>query len=113
MTQHQHLATQLIERFSQSDVPGVLALMTDDATWHIPGKPERIPSAGVYDKARLERLFGRMTERLASNMLMRIRNLISAGDTLVVEAESSWELKNGRQYRQQYCLVLECRGGKI
>jgi len=113
MTDANNLATRLIERFSASDIPGVLSLMSDDMTWRVPGKPEHMPSAGVYDKARLERLFRRMTDRLESKMAMRVSNLIVAGDTLVLEAESSWDLKNGRQYRQQYCFVLECRDGKI
>ena len=34
--------------------------MTDDATWWIPGKKDRSPSAGLYPKEKIGRLFHRM-----------------------------------------------------
>jgi len=33
-------AVELFARFSASDIPEVLALLTDDVTWRVPGKPE-------------------------------------------------------------------------
>ena len=113
MQDNRTLATELIERFSASDIPGVLALMTDDVTWRVPGKPELMPSAGLYDKPRLSRLFQRALERLETRMTMKLVSVIADGDMLAVEAESTWDLKNGRKYRQQYVFLIGCRAGKI
>ncbi len=62
--QNKRLADELFARFTASDIDGVLALMADDVTWRIPGKPELTPAAGVYDKDRLRRLFQRMLAQL-------------------------------------------------
>jgi len=40
---NKQVATELFARLSASDIPGALALMTDDATWWISGKPELSP----------------------------------------------------------------------
>src|SRR5439155_17197495 len=64
--------SELFARFSASDIPGVLALMTDDVTWRIPGKPELSPAAGIYDKERLGRLFRRMLAQLEGGLEMKI-----------------------------------------
>jgi ketosteroid isomerase-like protein len=51
--QNKAVARELFARFSAGDIPGVLALMTEDCTWLIPGKPERMRTAGLYDKERI------------------------------------------------------------
>jgi uncharacterized protein len=54
------VAFEFFERFSASDIEGALDTMTGDATWWIPGKKERSPSAGLYPKDKIGRLFHRM-----------------------------------------------------
>jgi uncharacterized protein len=113
MQDPKHTAQQLFERFSVSDIEGVLALMTDDVSWRMPGKPELTPTAGFYDKARLRRLFGRMLERLDGPLRMTVLASIGEGDRVAVEVESQGDLRNGRAYRQQYHFLIEFRDGKI
>ena len=107
-------AVELFARFSASDIPGVLALMTDDVTWRVPGKPELSPVAGIYNKDRLKRLFGRMLAQLDKGGLqMTVLGLLAEGDDVAVEVESQGDLRNGRQYRQQYHFLITFRDGKI
>jgi uncharacterized protein len=113
MTENKQIAAQLFERFSASDVPGVLALLADDATWWLSGKPDLLPSAGSYDKARIERLFHRMLSRLESGLKMTVLSAIGEGDEVVLELESVGDLKNGRAYRQQYLIRVSLRDGKV
>src|ERR1700693_5707112 len=107
------VAAELFARFSASDIPGVLALMTDDVTWRIPGKPELSPVAGTYGKERLGRLFRRMIEQLEGGLKMTVLGSIAEGDRVAVEVESSGDLRNGRRYRQPYPLAITLRDGKI
>jgi ketosteroid isomerase-like protein len=73
-----------------------------------------MPTTGEYDKARLKRLFDRMLSALDDRGLqMRIVGLVAEGDTVAAEAESTGDLKNGRQYRQQYHFMIRFRDGKI
>jgi uncharacterized protein len=106
-------AAELFARLSAGDVAGALALMTDDVTWRLPGKPEQTPAAGVYDKARLGRLFGRMLSQLEDGLKMTVLGAIAEGEHVAVEAESRGDLRNGRQYRQEYHFLIAFRDGKI
>ena len=46
--QNKAIAQEFFARFSASDLDGALAALTDDATWLIPGKRDRMPTAGLY-----------------------------------------------------------------
>jgi len=111
--ENKRIVTELFTRFSAGDVPGVMALLADDVTWRLPGKPELWPSAGVYDRRRIERLFQYMTSQLDGALTLRVLGVIAEGDRVAVEVEGSGDLKNGRKYRQQYFFAFELRGGKI
>lgn len=104
---------ELFRRFTASDIDGVMALMADDATWRIPGKKELMASAGVYDKAKIQRLFLRMLAALEGGLKMTVLGMTAEGDRVSAEVESSGDLKNGRQYRQQYHFLIEFRGDSI
>jgi uncharacterized protein len=106
-------ALRFFDLFSASDIDGVLALMTDDATWRIPGKKELTPTAGVYTKERIGRLFRRMLENLSSGLRMTVLTSIAEGNRVALEVTSSGDLKNGRLYRQEYHFLMEFRDGKI
>lgn len=116
MTTAQHKATthEFFARFTARDLPGALATMTDDATWWIPGKKERSPTAGLYTKERIARLFQRMLDALDERGLaMQVVSCIAEDDRVAAEVVSSGDLKNGRQYRQQYHMLLTFRDGRI
>jgi len=107
------IAYRFFERFTASDIAGALETMTDDATWWIPGKKERSPSAGLYPKDKIGRLFNRMVGALESGLKMTVVSCIAEGDRAALEVVSSGDLKNGRRYRQEYHMLLTFKGGKI
>jgi ketosteroid isomerase-like protein len=106
-------AQRFFELFSASDLDGVMALMTDDATWRIPGKKELTPTAGLYTKERIGRLFRRMLDNLTTGLQMTVISSIAEGNRVALEVTSSGDLKNGRLYRQEYHFLMEFRDGKI
>jgi len=106
-------AQEFFDRFSASDIEGALALMTDDATWLIPGKPQRMPTAGLYTKERIRKLFYTMLKQLESGLQLTVKSMVAEGERVALEAESSGDLKNGRRYRQQYHFLIEFRDGRI
>ncbi len=110
---NKRVALDLLTCFTAGDLQGVLATLTDDATWLIPGKPETFASAGLYDKRRIGRLFQAMFDRLQGGLAMTVKGVIAEGDKVAVEAQSHGDLANGRQYRQDYHFLIECRGGRI
>jgi ketosteroid isomerase-like protein len=110
---HRVTATRFFELFSISDIDGVLALMTDDATWRIPGKKELSPTAGVYSKEKIGRLFRRMLEALTSGLQFTVTSSTCEGNRVSLEVSSRGDLKNGRLYRQEYHFLMEFRDGEI
>ena len=91
----------------------LIALMTEDATWRIPGKKELSPTAGLYTKERIGRLFRRMLDALSTGLRMTVMSSVAEGDHVALEVTSSGDLKNGREYRQEYHFLMEFRDGKI
>ena len=107
------VAHQFFELFTASDIDGALSTMTDDATWWIPGNKERSPTAGLYSKEKIGRLFRRMVVALKEGLAMNVQSCIGEGKFVALLVESSGDLKNGRLYRQQYHMLMEFRDGKI
>jgi uncharacterized protein len=106
-------AEEFFARFSSGDIAGAMSTMTDDATWWIPGKPELSPTAGLYDRDRITKLFHAMLRRLKSGLKMTPTGMVAEGNCVAVEVISEGDLTNDRQYRQQYHMLMEFRQGKI
>ena len=107
------IATRLFECFSAGDIPGVLDLMADDATWWLPGKPGQLPVVGSRNKAQIGKLFHAMAGQLHGPLKMTVKSAIAEGDEVAMEVESLGHLKNGRIYDQEYHFRITVRGGKI
>jgi uncharacterized protein len=110
---NKQLAREFFDRFTSNDVAGALAIMTDDATWWIAGKPDQLPAAGLHSKEQIARLFYNMVGQLPNGLKMTIKSLIAEGDEVAMEVESYGELRNGRIYNQQYHFLVTTRDGKI
>ena len=106
-------ARQFFDLFSASDIDGALALMTEDATWRIPGKKDLSPAAGLYPKEKIGRLFHRMLGGLTTGLRMTVTSSLAEGDRVALEVTSSGDLKNGRRYRQEYHFLMEFKDGRI
>ena len=111
--QNKRVAADFFARFSANDIAGALDLMTDDATWWIPGKPDQLPAAGDHSKKQIARLFYNMAGQLKNGLRLTVKSAIAEGDKVALEVESYGELQNGRIYNQQYHLLITLRDGKI
>jgi ketosteroid isomerase-like protein len=111
--QNKAVALRFFEHFTAGDIASALDTMTEDATWWIPGKKERTPSAGLYSKAKIGRLFHRMVDELENGLEMTVVSCIAENDHVALEVVSSGDLKNGRRYRQEYHMLLKFKDEKI
>ena len=107
------VCTKLFERFSAGDIAGVMDLMSEDATWWLPGKPGALPVTGTRSKSQIERLFHAMQSQLDGPLQMTVKSAIAQGGQVAMEVESLGHLKNGRTYNQEYHFRMTVRDGKI
>jgi uncharacterized protein len=106
-------ALEFYKRFSDSDIEGVMATMTDDATFWIAGKARANTPSGTLTKPQIKAVFLGMLGRLKSGLKMTVHNIVAEGDRVALEVVSYGELKDGNIYDQEYHAVMQIRGGKI
>lgn len=111
--QHKQIAQSFFDRFNANDIPGILATLSDDATYWIAGRREILPSAGCNSKERFSRILHAMAERLTDGLRMNVKSMIAEGDRVAIEAESHGTLRNGRVYNNQYHILMRIADGKI
>ncbi len=107
------VARSFFERFNANDIDGALALMHDDATYWLAGKPHQLPGTGLLSKAQITEVFRRMGEQLTDGLRMTVTGTVTEGDQVALEVESHGTLKNGRAYNNEYHLLMRLRGDKI
>jgi ketosteroid isomerase-like protein len=110
---NKRIVLEFCSRFTRGDVPGLMSLMTEDATWRVPGKPGTTPVVGVRSRTQIERMFQFMMNALTDGLQMTIKTLTAEDDRVAAEAESHGVLKNGRVYENVYHLLFTLRDGKI
>jgi uncharacterized protein len=107
------VAARLFELFSAGNVPAVLDLLTDDATWWLPGKQGTLPVTGTRTKAQIAKLFEAMQAQLEGPLKMTVLSAIAEGDQVAMRVESLGKLRNGRTYNQDYHFLITVQGGRI
>ncbi|HKX26280.1 MAG TPA: nuclear transport factor 2 family protein [Blastocatellia bacterium] len=111
--QNKEIAAQFFAHFNAGNVAGALEMMSEDATWWIPGKPDQLPVAGPHNKEQITGILSSLTGELKNGLKMTIKGSIAEGDRVAIETESYGELKNGRIYNNEYHFLLTIRDGKI
>lgn len=107
------VAARLFELFSAGNVPAVLDLLTDDATWWLPGKQGTLPVTGTRTKPQITKLFEAMQAQLEGPLKMTVLGAIAEGDQVAMRVESLGKLRNGRTYNQDYHFLITVRDGRI
>lgn len=102
----------LLEAFSRGDVPAMVALMTDDATWWVGGAIEGL--SGTYGRDQFAALVEGAKEAYKTGALkIWPTGMVAEGDKVAVEAQSHAELHNGRIYANSYHLLVTVRDGMV
>ena len=102
------------ETLSTGDLEKVRPLLHVDASWlpmvtGIPGEGIKKGRDFIIDEF-LEPVRGMFEP---GDPKVHIDNIISQGDTVVCETRGTGKLKNGKDYNNVYCWVIELKDGKI
>jgi uncharacterized protein len=112
MSDPKQVAAAYLAAFSRGDVDGLLAAMTDDASWWVSGGLQGM--SGTYEKATLGELLRSATAFYEEGALrITPTSMIGEGNHVAVEAEGYATMKNGRVYQPRYHFLIEVEGDKV
>ncbi len=112
---NQQLVLDYLDAMRRGDHPSAFEAFAEDATWttapsmpwpgHFRGRQSIFDDYFAVDK-------GLFTTGMSSYDL-ETRNVVAAGDCVVVEMRHRAEGLNGRRYETDHCVVFDVRGGRI
>jgi len=110
--ENRSLVLRFYELMSRQEFEEMFALMADDATWTVAGKPATFHHAGAHSKAqRAEELAGFV--KVFSALHMDIRSTTAEDDRVVVEAVTRCTTHHGLAYENELLVLFRCRDAKI
>lgn len=107
------LIARFVEAHESANVKAIRALITEDATWHLP------PSAGVGPFTGAGPVSAALAGGAADNWLdvstikRSVTGIVVDGDTAVVLESKTATTHGGEFYANDYCWVLICRDGLV
>lgn len=109
---------QVVRRYYEAVSSGrrdeASALLADNATWWIAGKPEHFPLAGLRSvQEHRELLRERLAPALPDGVEVAITGMTAEGDRVAVEMENRARTADGRIYNNQFHMLFVVRDGKI
>jgi ketosteroid isomerase-like protein len=104
----------LYAAFGRGDMATVMAGLSDDIEWVLPGPKEVIPFAGTHrGREAVAQFFLQMNETLEFEQL-EPREFVAQGDKVVVLGHSRDRMKStGRTIENEWAAVVTVRDGKV
>lgn len=104
---------RFLAHFRRASVPDLLAAMSKDATWWIPGRPDLFPAAGTKSRDDMAGIWGSLFRHMTNGLEMTAIGMVAEGDKVAAEVRSRGDLTDGRVYENQYHMLFTLRQGKI
>ena len=101
---------QAFERWTRGEGT-VFDLLAPNVTWTIEGSSS--PSAGRYDRSRLDALLTPFSAHLAEPLVPRLRGLYADGECIIALFDASAPRTNGQRYQNSYAWFLTMREERI
>lgn len=105
MSQNKNTVHAYMAAFARSDHPGVLACLTDDVAWLIPG------AFHLHGKEAFDREIE--NPAFTGSPAITVSRMIEEGDVVVAEGHVRCMRREGGVMELEFCDVFEMRGGKI
>lgn len=107
------LVLSYMEHFGAGRFEEAMALLADDATWWLPGDPEKFPLAGKLSKAEYAQQLMGFADIIPNGLTLTVTGVTAEGDRVAIEATSYGETASGKIYDNTYHLLYEVRDGQI
>ncbi len=108
---NKQMIREAFEAWGRGDGRAFFKLAADDVRWTVIG---RTPISRTYtSKSDFRNALRSMSDHLAGELKVAVRDVIADGDKVAVQFESHAAGKNGTAYDQTYCWVLRLGDGKV
>ncbi|MGE0484522.1 MAG: nuclear transport factor 2 family protein [Gammaproteobacteria bacterium] len=97
---------------STGDSDTFLGALADDVTWTFFGSHRFAGTIRGKDEL-LNKLFAPLGEVLEGGIQVTINSMTAEDDRVVIECKGRARAKSGLDYNNDYCIVIECSGGRI
>lgn len=113
--ENKKMAENLFEKFSANAIDDMMALMNDDATWWVSGKPHQFRASGPKTKEEMRGLLKDffLGQVMVDGMVFTIQGITAEGDRVALEVEGHGDTATGLHYHNEYHFLLEFENGKI
>jgi ketosteroid isomerase-like protein len=111
--ENKQVALDFFECLSNGDLEGALALIDEDVTWWLAGKPDQFEIAGFKTKTQFAEMLGTIETGMPNGIRLTITGVTAEGDRVAVEMNANGVSATGKRYENEYHDLLEIRGGKI
>ncbi len=108
--QNKQVVTDFFKHFSAGDIDPAFAMVSDDATWWVPGD---LPFSGTKSKAEYLQVVGAIQTGFPDGLELKLTSMIAEGDTVAAEVASNGDHANGRKYTNKYHFLITIKDGKI
>ena len=105
MISHTDIAEAYMEGFRRSDKPSILALLTEDVAWDIPGLRNLTGKADFDGEI--------VNPQFEENPTLVVDRTLEAGDTVVCIGQGQGQTKAGGEFRFAFCDVFTFRDDLI
>ena len=107
---NKQLVSQFFELFSNGDIDTAFALVSDDASWWVPGD---LPFSGTKTKAEYLQVVGAIQSGFPGGLKLDATSMIAEGNKVAVEVASYGQHANGRTYENKYHFLITLEDGKM
>ena len=100
--------------FQRGDIPSVLAGLSENVQWYLPGDPNIVPVAGLRQGVSGVAEFFSTLAATQDAEMFEPREFVTQGDTVVSLGEYRWRVKKtGKVFGSKFAHVFTVQGGKV
>jgi uncharacterized protein len=111
-TENKQLMTSIYEELEKGNGTPFVEALADDIRWTIKGSTAWSRTWEGLDAVR-SRLLGPLMSQFANGYRARALRVLADEDYVVIESRGDATTKDGKPYRNAYCLVFRLEGGKV
>jgi hypothetical protein len=104
------IVAHFFDAFSRGAIDEAFALMSDSATWWVPGT---LPFSGTKSKAQYLQIVALSQKGFPSGVNFKVISLLAEDDRVAAEVESLGQHTNGKSYNNKYHFLFRLKDGRF